>query len=147
VCAALLSKRGSVVRINQLISVAVLLLGSSAALAGLVQPAPVSVTLFSTGGGRATGDMVTARFSKDSVAFLGCGVRRIYSSDGSFGVFGFCEARTSGGVVGTCFSEDPALIEALASISDYSFIVFTWDASGTCTSIGNSTQSVYLPDK
>jgi hypothetical protein len=126
------------VRINQLISVAVLLLGSSAALAGLVQPAPVSVTLFSTGGGRATGDMVTARFSKDSVAFLGCGVRRIYSSDGSFGVFGFCEARTS---------EDPALIEALASISDYSFIVFTWNASGTCTSIGNSTQSVYLPDK
>src|SRR4029453_4551548 len=123
-------------RMNQLISVAVLLLGSSAALAGLVEPAPVSVTLFSTGGGRASGDMVTARFSKDAVAFLGCGVRRIYSLDGTFGVFGFCGARTSSGVTGTCFSEDPALIESLASISDYSFITFTWDATGTCTSIG-----------
>jgi hypothetical protein len=134
-------------RMNQLISVAVLLLGSSAAIAGLVQPSPVSVTLFSTGGGRASGDMATARFSKDLVAFLGCGVRRIYSIDGSFGVFGFCEARTSSGVSGSCFSEDPALIESLASISDYSFITFTWDATGTCTSIGNSTQSVYIPAK
>jgi hypothetical protein len=134
-------------RMYQAISVAVLLLGSSPAMAGLVQPAPVSVTLFSIGGGRASGDMATARFSKDSVAFIGCGVRRIYSIDGSFGVFGFCEARTSSGVTGTCFSQDPALIESLASISDYSFIVFSWNASGACTSIGNSTQSVYLPDK
>jgi hypothetical protein len=134
-------------RMNQVVLVAVLILGSSAAMAGLVQPSPVSVTRFGDGGGRATGDMVTARFSKDSVAFLGCGVRRIYTIDGSFAVFGFCEATTSSGVIGSCFSEDSALIESLASISDYSFITFTWNAAGFCTSIGNSTQSVYIPDK
>jgi hypothetical protein len=134
-------------RMKQVISVAGLILGWSAAMAGLVQPAPVEVTLFGNGAGRAAGDMVSARFSKDSVAFIGCGVRRIYSIDGSFGVFGFCEARTSSGVTGTCFSQDPALIESLASISDYSFIIFSWNASGACTSIGNSTQSVYIPDK
>jgi hypothetical protein len=134
-------------RIKQLMAVSVLILSSSAAMAGLVQPSPVEVTLFGNGGGRATGDLVTARFSKDSVAFLGCGVRRIYTVDGNFVVFGFCEARTSGGVNGSCSTEDPALVEALASISDYSFITFTWNAAGFCTAIGNSTQSIYIPAK
>jgi hypothetical protein len=134
-------------RMKQLIAVSTLVLGSSAAMAGLVQPSPVEVTLFGNGGGIGSGDMVSARFSKDTVAFLGCGVRRIYTVDGSFVVFGFCQARTSTGVNGFCSTEDPALVEALASISDYSFITFTWNAAGVCTAIGNSTQSIYIPAK
>ena len=132
---------------KQLIAIVMLLLGSSTALAGLVQPAPVQVTIFSTGGGRASGDMATARFSKNDVEFIGCGVRRIYTIDGSFQLIAFCEARTAASVNGTCFTEDAALIEALHSISDYSFIVFTWNADGACTSLGTSTQSVYIPSK
>ena len=134
-------------RVRQVTLGGILALGSSAVMAGLVQPAPVEVTLFSSGGGRAFGDMATARFSKDEIAFIGCGVRRIYTVDGSFGVFGFCQARTSLGVNGTCFSEDPALIEALASIADYSSITFTWNSSGECTAIGNSVGSFYIPAK
>jgi hypothetical protein len=134
-------------RTKHVVAVSVFLLGSSAAMAGLVQPSPVEVTLFSDGGGIATGDMASARFSKDLVAFIGCGVRRIYTVDGSFVVFGFCQARTSAGVNGICSSEDPALVESLAAISDYSFITFTWNAAGSCTAIGNSTQSVYIPAK
>jgi hypothetical protein len=130
-----------------LIAIGIFMLGSSTAMAGLVQPSPVQVTLFGDGGGRASGDLGSARYSKDTVQFIGCGVRRIYSVDSGFGVFGFCNARTDASVIGTCFTEDPALVEALASISDYSFIVFTWNAAGSCTSIGNSTQSVYLPSK
>jgi hypothetical protein len=115
-------------------------------MAGLVQPSPVEVTLFGNGGGRATGDLITARFSKDSVAFLGCGVCT-YTVNGNLVVFGFCEARTSGGVNGSCSTEDPALVEALASISDSSFSTFTWNAAGFCTAIGNSTQSICIPAK
>lgn len=132
---------------KQLIAIAMLLLGPSAAMAGLVQPSSVEVSIFSTGGGRASGDMVTARFSKNAVEFLGCGVRRIYTIDGSFQVIAFCQARTAASVNGACFTEDPALIQALDAISDYSFITFTWNAAGACTAIGTSTQSVYIPDK
>jgi hypothetical protein len=133
-------------RMKPVILIGMLIFGPSA-MAGLVQPSAVEVTHFSVGGGRATGDMATARYSKNTVEFLGCGVRHIYTVDGTAGSFGFCEARTADSVTGVCFTEDPFLIEALASISDYSFVTFTWNAAGTCTAIGNSTQSVHLPSK
>ena len=133
-------------RMKQVIPVGMLIFGSSA-MAGLVQPSAVEVTLFSGGGGRATGDMVAARYSKNTVEFLGCGVRNIYTVDGSAVRFGFCQAMTADSVNGICSTEDPFLIEALASISDYSFITFTWNAAGFCTAIGNSTQSFHLPSK
>ena len=106
-------------RMQQVIPIGMLIFGSSA-MAGLVQPSAVEVTLFSGGGGRATGDMVEARYSKNSVEFLGCGVRNIYTVDGSAVRFGFCQAMTANSVNGFCSTEDPFLIEALASISDYS---------------------------
>ena len=134
-------------RMKQAIPIGTLLFTSSAAMAGLVQPAPVEVTLFGNGGGIATGDMVTARFSKNEVEFIGCGVRRIYTVDGSAVSFGFCNAMTANQVNGSCSTEDPFLIESLASISAYSFITFTWNAAGSCTAVGNSTQSVYIPSK
>ena len=133
-------------RMKQVIPVGMLIFGSSA-MAGLVQPSPVEVTLFSGGGGRATGEMAAARYSKNTVEFLGCGVRNIYTVDGSAVRFGFCQAMTADSVNGICSTEDPFLIEALASISDYSFITFTWNAAGFCTAIGNSTQSFHLPSK
>ena len=133
-------------RMQQVIPIGMLIFGSSA-MAGLVQPSAVEVTLFSGGGGRATGDMVVARYSKNSVEFLGCGVRNIYTVDGSAVRFGFCQAMTANSVNGFCSTEDPFLIEALASISDYSFITFNWNAAGFCTAIGNSTQSFHIPSK
>ena len=45
----------------------------------------------------------------------------------------------------SCFSDNPVMLEAIKSISDYSYIVFKWDASGNCTTVGNSTQSFYAP--
>jgi hypothetical protein len=81
------------------------------------------------------------------VEFIGCGVRRIYTINGDAVRCGFCEARTASSVIGTCFSEESFLLEALASINDYSFVTFAWNADGVCTAIGNSTQSIYIPDK
>lgn len=48
-------------RMKQVISVGALILGSSAAMAGLVQSVPVSVTLNADGSGLANGNMATAR--------------------------------------------------------------------------------------
>lgn len=46
-----------------------------------------------------------------------------------------------------CFSDDPILLDAVKSISAFSFISFRWDGIGNCTAIGNSTNSFYLPEK
>ena len=63
-------------RIKQAMSVCALILGSSAAMAGLVNEFPVTVALNPDGSGTAAGAMPTARFSKDKVMYIGCGVRR-----------------------------------------------------------------------
>ena len=60
-------------RIKKGLAVAVLALASSAALAGLVQDQPVTVTLNGDGSGNAAGSMTTARFSKNDVEYIGCG--------------------------------------------------------------------------
>jgi hypothetical protein len=132
---------------QHLTAIGALILLSSSAMAGLYQPAPIDIVTNADGSGSARGDMVTARFTKNNVEYLGCGVRTF--SDGAGGVlsFAFCQASTAAGVIGFCSTEDPRLIESLAAISDYSFITFSWGADGVCTQIGTSTQSLYLPAK
>ena len=121
-----------------------ILLITSMALGGYVQPAPVQVTLNADGSGQAFGDMVTARFAANDVEFIGCGVRSF--SDGAGGVvhFGFCQGADSAGVKGFCSTFDPAILDVMKAITDKSFVIFEWDASGICTRIGFSAQSFYL---
>lgn len=133
-------------RKKQLTVLAALVLTSSAALAGLATITPVSVVVNSDASGSALGSMSAARFSKNTVEYIGCGVRRIESAGGVV-VFGFCQASDAAGVVAFCETENPALIESIGDQDDYSFITFSWDASGICRSIGNSTQSFYIPAK
>jgi hypothetical protein len=134
-------------RTKQLIAAAALALGSSVALAGLVQDQPVTVTLNADGSGNAAGNMATARFSKNEVEFVGCGVRRIEDGAGGLTVFAFCQAADAANVQGFCTTENPALIQSIGDIDDYSFITFSWNAAGVCRSIGTSTQSFYIPSK
>lgn len=124
-----------------------LVLGSSAAMAGLVSEVPVTVTLNPDGSGTANGSMTTARFSKNNVEYIGCGLRR--NDDGAGGVFlfAFCQASTADEIVGFCETDNPALIASIGDQDDFSFIVFGWNAAGECRSIGNSTQSFYIPKK
>jgi hypothetical protein len=119
---------------------------SSLALAGFLQPAPVIVTINGDGSGSATGDMVTARFSANTVEFIGCGTRSF--DDGAGGAFrtGFCQAGDAAGVQFTCFTENPGLLDSMQATADFSFITFRWNADGECTAIGFSTQSFYIPD-
>lgn len=133
-------------RKKQLIATGALVLTSSAALAGLATITPVSVTLNPDASGSALGSMSAARFSKNEVEYIGCGVRRIDTGAGVV-VFGFCQASNAAGVTGFCSSEDSALIASIGELADYSFITFSWNAAGVCRSIGSSTQSFYIPPK
>jgi hypothetical protein len=130
---------------GRIVLVGALTLSSAVAMAGLVQPVPVTVTLNADGSGAANGAMTTARFSTDTVQYIGCGVRKFDDGAGGVTTYGFCQASDDKGNLGFCSTENVALLEALQSISAYSFITFAWRADGTCRTIGNSTQSFYIP--
>ena len=122
------------------LSIAALTLASTVASAGLFQPAPVTIDMTNRTAG---GDMRSARISLNKFAYIGCGVR--YNAIG--GAFMFCQAGLTQDLTQqiTCFSDSPALFDAVKSIADYSYITFRWDVDGNCTFIGNSTQSFYIP--
>lgn len=132
-------------RMKRLIALGALVLGSSAAMAGLESEFPVAVTLNPDGSGSAAGSMTTARFSKNKVEYIGCGVRRFDDGAGGVLVFGFCQASTADEVLGFCNTENPALVASIGDQDDFSFITFSWNAAGECRTIGNSTQSFYIP--
>jgi len=118
---------------------AILAIFSSIAVAGLVEPVPVSVDEVNM---IASGDMWTARTADNNVEFIGCGIREF-----DVGVtFGFCQAADADDVYALCFTDNPVLLDAVKSISDFSFVRFNWDVDGECTAIGISTQSFYLPN-
>ena len=133
-------------RKKQMAAIGTLALTSSAALAGLVTITPVSVTLNPDASGSALGSMSAARFSKNEVEYIGCGLRRIDTGAGVV-VFGFCQASTATEVLGFCSTENPDLIAAIGDQDDFSFITFSWNSAGECRAIGNSTQSFYIPSK
>lgn len=115
------------------------------ALGGYVQPFPVFVEILPDTSGTAAGDMWTARSSKNDIEFIGCGIRSFDLGGGGDFDFGFCQASDADGNLGFCQTQSPEILDTLKSISDGSFIVFSWNADGECTRIGSSTQSFYLP--
>ena len=125
---------------------AALVLASTAAWAGLYQPAPVNVDLVEQ---FASGDMVSAaNDTKNKDVFIGCGTRNF--DDGLGGIFSlaFCQALDADGDTVTCLTQNPSLVEVVRSITDGSYIQFSWSDDGAgnlnCDTIGISTQSFYL---
>lgn len=125
---------------KRIIFVLTSLLCAATAYAGLVQPAPVTID-----GNTATGDMVSARFSANDIEYIGCGVRSFADSPTTVFSFGFCQAVNAAGDNLFCATENPALVETLRSVADFSFITFSVDDAGDCVGIGISTQSFYIP--
>lgn len=128
-------------KLRHLVPAAALSVLATVASAGFVQPAPVTIDFTNR---VATGDMYTARNSVNAFEFIGCGVR--YNSAGLTSAFCQAGLGEADSQKITCFTTNPALVEALRAISAFSFITFSWDADGNCTRIGVSTQSFYLPD-
>jgi hypothetical protein len=128
-------------KIKQVVVGTMLALVGGVAGAGDYQPFPLSIDLDNQS---ATGDMYSARLSDNPDAFIGCGVR----APAPGFAFGFCQASLgpADDDVVQCFTEDPVMIAAIAALNDFSFIIFRWDDNATCTYVGNSTQSWYLPE-
>jgi hypothetical protein len=120
-----------------------LALAAGSALAGATNPQPVKIDLDVR---QAEGDMATARFAKNDVELIGCGINYVADGVGGAFVFGFCQAVDANDVYAVCFTQDPGLVEAIQSISDFSFIRFDWDEYDFCTRIDISTQSLYVPN-
>lgn len=128
-------------KIKQVVVGTMLALVGGVAGAGRYQPAPLTIDFDNQ---VATGDMYSARLSGDPDAFIGCGIRAAVPGV----AFGFCQASLGPADedLVQCFTDDPVMTAAIAALDDFSWISFRWDADGNCTSIGNSTQSFYLPE-
>lgn len=130
---------------RRILTTAILGLFSSVVVAGSVNDVPVEVLLNGDGSGSAFGNMTSARFSDNDVEYIGCGTRTIDAGDGSLFEFAFCQAGNAVEDEAFCSTENPELVATIRSISAYSFISFSFDGVGECTSIGLSTQSFYIP--
>jgi len=97
------------------------------------------------GGGvtRVTGSLTGVRFTDDDVQQIGCRI----AGDRFATPFVFCFARDINENNHSCFSSDPALIEAAKSISPYSFVRFIFDETAECVFLGVSVRSHHIPDK
>lgn len=129
----------------KLLTIGLLALSSSIALAGRVQPAPVVVVVNPDGSGQANGNMATARFSANDVEYIGCGVRKFDNGAGGAIASGFCQASDAAGVTSYCSTQNAELLDVIENVSDYSFVTFAWNVDGICRTIGISTQSFYIP--
>ncbi len=133
-------------KIRYLLSAATLTLAAGIAFAGFVLSAEILINLEADGSGAAQGDQWTARSSANDVEYIGCGIRHFSDGAGGAFSFGFCQAGDSEGVEAFCSTQNADLLDAMDSTSAFAFLAFSFDANGECTRIGNSTQSIYLPD-
>jgi hypothetical protein len=128
-------------KLKQMLVGAVLALVGGIAAGGSYIPVPLTIDFDNR---TARGDMYTARLSGNPGDFIGCGIR----SPAPGFTFAFCQARLgpSDDQLAQCFTDDPAHVAAIGAMDDFSYIQFSWDVDGNCTSVGNSTQSLYLPE-
>lgn len=133
---------------KNLLVLLVLSMFSISVSAGQAESVPVEITVNEDGSGSAQGNMRTARNSKNDVENIGCGSRVYDDGAGGTWSWAFCQATDADGVFAQCFTQNPALVAALDSVADGSFLTFGWVENAPedfeCTRIGTSTQSFYL---
>jgi hypothetical protein len=92
----------------------------------------------------AQGTMGSARNSRDSTQQIGCFIQGNVRYTPY--TLGSCSAYDANGDAASCvFVDRPVLQQAVASISDDSFLVFGWDNGGQCTFITVVNDSAYEP--
>lgn len=90
----------------------------------------------------AMGSLPGTRHSLDSSQHLSCTLQAYPT-----GLIGSCTARHPQFAAVTCQTTNQFLLEAIKSLTDSSYIHFTWDSTGTCTYIGVSNLSTVGPKK
>lgn len=99
------------------------------AQAGLQLNAQVTI-----GTGFFQGNLGSARYSADSVQYIGCT---------NMGGSAFCAARDAAGTVALCTTSNPTHLDVINAMNDGAFIVAFFDASGNCTTVWNYNSSLY----
>jgi len=128
-------------KIKTLMISALFALTSGTAIAGKTSERNVEIDMEAR---TAFGNMKTARYSENEAELIGCGTRTYSLADGSTFIWGFCQASLSDDEENAfCFTEEMNLINQINASSDYSFLTFGWDEEGSCTHVGQSTQSFY----
>ncbi len=122
------------------LAAALLTLTATAALAGTVSNEPVVVWTDAQGKRSARGGVRWVRGSMSSVEFIGCTLRAF--DNGLSGAD--CSARTAGNVYLGCYTTKPSLIQAVTSINSSTFLVFSVNADGTCSTITVNNNSSNL---
>ena len=110
-------------RIRCALAIAGVLLGSTAALAGLRTSNQVVIVDDKS---YAIGDLSATSNTSDRTQVLGC------SSEIGFAV---CYATDSTGRSRGCTTSDPEILAVMRSLSGDSTLVFYWDTSGHCTQV------------
>jgi hypothetical protein len=88
----------------------------------------------------AVGVMGAARATADTNSYAGCSLLNSGTS-----ATGFCTIADATGATKTCSFSNPAMVQAVASITPSSAIRLFFDASGNCTQLYIDTYSFYLP--
>lgn len=112
---------------------AVGLLASTTALAGMLQELPVVIDDAALS---ASGSLGSVHNSSDRTQYIGCNL-------GRFG--GHCYAQNTAGVTRSCVTQDPDVMNTIASLNGDSHLIFYWDQSGTCTAVYVSIESFSAP--
>jgi hypothetical protein len=121
---------------NRVLGIAVassLVTFTALAFAGDKNSYPVYI---STSSSYAGGQIGSARASSDSAQYIGCS---------SYGSYGSCYAEDASYNWGGCQWSTAAQAAAVSSITPMSYVGFTWDSSGNCTSLYVETYSYFLP--
>ena len=112
-------------RSTKWMGVALVTLLGTVAGAGMKISSPVVVS-----SGNATGAMGSARNSGDAVQYIGCTISGYAGTAPS--VTCFAQDLTS---YGACSTSDANIVAAASAIADDSYISFSWDGWGACTSL------------
>jgi hypothetical protein len=113
---------------------AVGLFASTSALAGMLLELPVVIDDATLS---VSGSLGNVHNSSDRTQYIGC------SLTSGFG--GQCYARNTAGVTRSCVTQDPDVINAIASLNGNSHLIFYWNQSGMCTSVYVSIESFSAP--
>ncbi|MCE9668701.1 hypothetical protein LY474_12830 [Myxococcus stipitatus] len=90
---------------------------------------------------RAYGTLSTARNSTDSLQVISCAIS---SFDSNYSIVS-CSARSSTGQSVICTSLNPLIIETARAINGDSYVMFTLDGEGNCTSLTVMQSSGFEP--
>ena len=130
-------------KIIQLLLTAAILLLSSHAYAGKFQIAPVEIDFTAQ---KAQGNLIAARFSKNEEERIGCAV-----GNNDKVHYAYCEASLGNEKDAFCITDDPAMIDTIASINTFSFVYFEWKydelGDAVCSHVTVATRSIHIPEK